>query len=46
MKRFARPAFQRERAASAFDHVDDELGVFPGFILGFADVERAAADVA
>jgi hypothetical protein len=27
------------------DHVDDELGVLPGFVLRLAHVERAAANV-
>jgi len=30
----------------AFDHVDDELGVLPVFVLRLADVKRAAADLA
>lgn len=45
MKSFAFRPFERERAATSFDYINDELRVLPIFVLRFTDVERAAADV-
>ena len=45
MKRLTLRAFEREGAAVAFDHIDDQLGVFPVFVLSLADIERATTDV-
>lgn len=46
MKGLALGPFQRKRAAVAVDHVDDQLGVFPVFVLRLAHVKAAAAYVA
>ena len=45
-KSFARRPFQREGAARAFNHVDDELGVFPVLKLVGTNVERHTTNVA
>jgi hypothetical protein len=46
VKGLALRTFEREGAAVTVDHVDDQLGVLPVFVLRLADVEGAATNLA